>query len=221
MFNSRTDFNCLVNASSICSAVASCNILVVGSLATTLVDIRRVLRWFVCSRVGSVLAFSVGMKLRYNLHRITVLSCGGIYLSISSTQFWCEKIALCWPNLWMMPLHLDLVVNTWRDGTSRWISLGRINCMVWWLLVIYRASIVWSCCFWEQVVLIGWSLQVLSVNILLGSWNLNLYIRLSLPIPISNCLCLSTTIYSLLFIWTIEVLLGWIHNLISRWGVTN
>ena len=55
---------------------------------------------------------------------------------------------------------------------------------------------------------------MLSVNILLGSWNLNLYIRLSLSVPTSDCLCLTTTINALLFIRAIKILMSRVHDLV-------
>ena len=67
---------------------------------------------------------SVRMELRNYLHRVIMLSLRHIHFPISSTQFRGEKIALRWPDLRMVSLHLNLVVNTWRDIPSRRVRLG-------------------------------------------------------------------------------------------------
>ena len=62
---------------------------------------------------------SVRMELGNYLHRIVMLSLGHIHFPVSSAQFRREEITLCWPDLRMMSLHLDLVVNTWGDIARR------------------------------------------------------------------------------------------------------
>ena len=220
MFNSRTYFNCLVDSSSICCTISCCDAFVIRSLSTALVDIRILWR-LIGTGVRSVFALSVRVELGNDLHRIVMLSLGHVHFPVSSAQFWWEEITLGWPDLWVMSLHLDLMVNTWGDIARRWIRLRWSDCVVWWLLIVYRTSIVGCCRFREQVVLVRWSLQMLSVNILLGSRDLNLYIRLALPVPTSNCLCFTSTFNSLLLVRTIELLLSIVHDLIRWWGITN
>ena len=85
MLDRRTDFNCLIDAPSVGSAVASRDVLVVRSLAATLVHVR-ILGRFVSPRVGSVLAFGVGVQLRNNLHGVVVLSGSHVYFSVGGAQ---------------------------------------------------------------------------------------------------------------------------------------
>ena len=56
---------------------------------------------------------------------------------------------------------------------------------------------------------------MLSVQILLSSRNLDLDVGLSLPVPTSHRLSFLTAFDGLLFPWTVEVLLGRIHNLVG------
>ena len=58
--------------------------------------------------------------------------------------------------------------------------------------------------------------MMLSVNILLSSWNLNLDIWFSLAIPVAKVRSFTITILGLLLVWTIEVLLSLIHRMV--WG---
>ena len=84
-----------------------------------------------------------------------MLSCRHIHLPIGSAELRGEKVALGWPYLRVVPLHLELVINARGNGATGWrISLNRIDCMVRRLRVIDRATIVWSSCLREQVVLV-------------------------------------------------------------------
>ena len=146
-----------------------------------------------------------------------LLSSHGL-LAVSSAKFWSEKVALRRSNLGMMSLHLYLVVNTRRDiAIGGWISLDRVDRVVRRLLVVDGTSIMWCRCFREQVVLVGWGLQVLSIYILLLCPRyLDLNIWLALTVPVSNLL--SSLLHCFLFFWAVEVLLGCVHTLYIGWG---
>ena len=71
-----------------------------------------------------MLVLGIRMELRNDLHRVVMLSLGYIHFPIGGAQFRGEKITLCRSDLWMVSLHLDLVVNTWGDISSRRIRLS-------------------------------------------------------------------------------------------------
>ena len=137
--------------------------------------------------------------------------CSLVYFAICVSKLWWEEVALRRSHLWMMSLHLDLLIDTWRDLSRRRIVLSWGYCVVGGLLVD-RASVMRSGCLREKVVLIRRSLKMLTVHVLLSPWNLDLDIWFSLSIPITHSWWLSV-----LFAGIKEVLLSSIELVYWRW----
>ena len=185
MLNCWADFQSLIDPSTVICTVSCSHCLVLGTLASSLVHVI-VLRGIISPRIRPLLALSPVLQSSDDLHGVVMMLGRLVYFAIGITKFGGKQITLSWTHLRVMTLHLDLLVNA-RWNLTRWgITLDLIDSMVWRLLIVDWTAIVRSGCLWEQVVLVAWSLEVLSVDALLCSWDLYLDVGLALGTPISN-----------------------------------
>ena len=66
-----------------------------------------------------MLAFRILLKLLDDLHRVRMLSVR-IDFTVSCAQLRGEQVALSWSDIGVVSLHLELLINIWRDSATCW-----------------------------------------------------------------------------------------------------
>ena len=162
---------------------------------------------FISSWIWSLFAFSDLLELGNYLHWVRVLSWGRLDLAVRTdgptvSQFRVKQIALSRPHLRVLPLlHLNLLLNLgWN--LPRWsvdLTLSSSSRPISYIVVLPLRHIHWSAIMrasrlWEQVVLIGWSLQVLVLGCLAiyCPWYLNLNVGSVAYLLLNNSLLLTS-----------------------------
>ena len=117
-------------------------------------------------------------------------------------------------HLRILPLHLNLLLDLWRDLTRGSVDCARTRSTITYtvglcrLLKVHRGTVMLSSCLAEKVVLVGGCLKVLVARALyvLGSRDLYLNIR-----PVAHLFLNGLLLAS----WAIKILSRLIHNTIS------